>query len=244
MKRVRPLSAQAGFGPVEMLVGLAISLLLVMGISEGVARQHLNMRVQEELSRMEDAGRFALYALARSIRQAGYRPNDSTPDTSPFAADGNFQEAAVIGPGGTGTASALRLRYRGLSDGTQTNCLGVAVKASTIQTEQWSLGQASLQCTAAGTTQPLVPAVEDLRFTLGVDNDGDGNAEQQLPPAAVSNWAKVVSVRVYLRLLSSEDGLIESPQPFEDADGLLVTPGDRRLRRAFTATVFVRQGRS
>lgn len=243
---MRPLSKQGGFGPVEMLVGLAIGLLLVMGISESVSRQHLNVRVQEELSRMEDAGRFALYALTRSIRQAGYRPNDSTSDTAPFAADGSFQEAATIGPVGTGAmaASALRLRYHGLGDGTQTNCLGVASKASTIQIEQWSLGQASLQCTAAGTTQPLVPSVEDLRFTLGVDNDGDGNAEQQLPPAAVSNWAKVVSVRVYLRLLSSEDGLIESPQPFEDADGLLVTPGDRRLRRAFTASVFVRQGRS
>lgn len=59
------------------------------------------------------------------------------------------------------------------------------------------LGQASLQCTALGTTQPLVPSVEDLRFTLGLDNDGDGNAEQQLTPAAVPNWANVVSVRVY-----------------------------------------------
>lgn len=243
---MRPLSTQTGFSPVEMLVGLAIGLLLVLGISEGVSRQRLNARVQEELSRMEDAGRFALYALARSIRQAGYRPNDSTPETTPFSADGMFQQDAVLGPGGAGaaSASALRLRYWGLSDGTQTNCLGVASKASTIQTEQWSLGQASLQCAAPGTTQPLVPSVEDLRFTLGVDNDGDGNAEEQLLPAAVQSWAKVVSIRVYLRLQSSEDGLIEGPQPYEDADGRLVTPGDRRLRRTFTTTVFVRQGRS
>lgn len=243
---MRPLSTQAGFGPVEMLVGLAIGLLLVMGISEGVSRQRLNARVQEELSRMEDAGRFALYALGRSIRQAGFRPNDSTPGSAPFATDDTFQEGAVIGPGGSGNASAstLSLRYWGQSDGTQTNCLGVASKGTSIQTEQWRLGQASLQCTALGTTQPLVPSVEDLRFTLGLDNDGDGNAEQQLTPAAVPNWANVVSVRVYLRLQSGEDGLTESPQPYEDADGRLVTPGDRRLRRAFTATVSVRQSRS
>ena len=243
---MRTLSTQAGFSPIEMLVGLAIGLLLVMGVSEGVSRQRLNARVQEELSRIEDAGRFALYALGRSIRQAGYRPNGSTRDTAPFAADDTFQTAAVIGPGGSGAApaSTLRLRYQGLSDGTQTNCLGVASKANTMQTEQWSLGQASLQCTAAGTTQPLVPSVEALTFTLGVDNDGDGNAELQLPPAAVPNWANVISVRVYLRLMSGEDGLIESPQAYEDADGRFVTPSDRRLRRAFTTTVSVRQGRS
>lgn len=242
------MSTQTGFSPVEMLVGLAIGLLLVMGISEGVSRQRLNARVQEELSRMEDAGRFALYALARSIRQAGFRPNDSTPQTAPFAADGTFQEDAVLGPSGSGTgaasASILRLRYRGLIDGTQTNCLGVTPKTTTIQTEQWSLGQGSLQCTAMGTTQPLVPSVEDLQFTLGLDSDGDGNAEQQLPPAAVQSWADVISVRVYLRLQSAEDGLIESPQPYEDAEGRLVTPSDRRLRRAFTTSVAVRQGRS
>ena len=69
---MRSLTAQRGFSPIEMLVGLAIGLLLVMGLSEGITRQHMNARVQEELSRMEDAGRFALHAIERSLRQAGF----------------------------------------------------------------------------------------------------------------------------------------------------------------------------
>jgi len=240
---MRSLTAQRGFSPIEMLVGLAIGLLLVMGLSEGITRQHMNARVQEELSRMEDAGRFALHAIERSLRQAGFRPNDSTPETSPLAADASFQEGAVIGPSGS-SASALMLRYQGISDGTQTNCQGVTSKTNTMQVELWSLGLASLQCTVLGFTQPLAPSVEDLQFALGLDNDGDGSADELLLPATVEKWTNVVSVRVYLRLLSGEDGLIESPQPYEDANGRLTTPGDRRLRRTFTATVSLRQRHS
>ena len=92
-----------------------------------------------------------------------------------------------------------------------------------------------------GTTQPLVPDVEDLRFTYGVDNDGDGDADAQLAHDAVPHWARIACVHLYLRLRSSEDGLTDLPQPFLDAQGDTVTPGDRRLRRVFTATVSLRQ---
>jgi len=55
---MRARKPQVGFSPIEMLVGLAVSLLLVLGIAELVARQHSTARAQEEQSRMEDAGRF------------------------------------------------------------------------------------------------------------------------------------------------------------------------------------------
>lgn len=236
-------ASEAGFSPVEMLVGMAIGMLLLLGVGQVVLHQRTTMRTQEELSRMEDAGRFALFALARSIRQAGFRPSGSTAESAPFPADGTFQEDAFIGLG-IGTSSgrpSLTLRYYGLSDGSQINCLGVDTKTPTLQVEQWSQGQGSLQCTTLGSTQPLVPSLEEMQFTLGLDRDGDGTVDATVAAEAVDQWAKVASVHVYLRLVSQEDGLADGPQAYQDAQGGTAMATDRRLRRTFRNTVSLRQ---
>lgn len=243
MKHRRIKAGETGFSPVEMLVGVAISLLLLLGLGQVVLHQHRTLRMQDELGRMEDAGRFALFAMARSIRQAGFRPGASTDESAPYPADGSFQEGAFIGMGEAAlpSRSTLALRYHGLRDGTQVNCLGVDVKAQGLQVEQWNWSQAALQCSTANNTQPLVPSVEDLQFALGIDQDGDGNVDATALAEAVDRWTRIASVHIYLRLVSQEDGLSDAPQAFQDAQGQSVLPKDRRLRRTFRTTVSLRQ---
>jgi len=56
----------------------------------------------------------------------------------------------------------------------------------------------------------------------------------------VADWARVASVNVQLRVVSSEDGLADAAQPYLDFDGNAVTPEDRRLRRSYAVVVALR----
>jgi type IV pilus assembly protein PilW len=92
-----------------------------------------------------------------------------------------------------------------------------------------------------GTVQPqeLVTGVEGFRVTLGLDSNGDGAADAYAAPAAVTDWAQVVTVQTELLLASTEDGIASSAQPYT-FDGTTVTPTDRRLRTVVSLTAQVR----
>lgn len=62
---------QSAFSLVELLVALAISLLLILGVSWVYIGSKNVYRVEENLARMQESGRLAFEYLSRDIRQAG-----------------------------------------------------------------------------------------------------------------------------------------------------------------------------
>lgn len=82
---------------------------------------------------------------------------------------------------------------------------------------------------AAAQPEELVTGVERMAISLGVDDDGDLNADTYVAPHAVANWSKVLSARVELLLASPEDAIATAPQKYV-FDGATYTPADRRLR--------------
>ena len=62
---------QIGFSLVELLVALAISLFLILGVSWVYVGSKNVYRVEENLARMQESGRLAFEYLSRDIRQAG-----------------------------------------------------------------------------------------------------------------------------------------------------------------------------
>jgi len=62
---------QTGFSLVELMVALAISLFLVLGISYIYSGSKQTYRVEENLARMQESGRLAFEYLSRDIRAAG-----------------------------------------------------------------------------------------------------------------------------------------------------------------------------
>lgn len=58
---------------IELMVALAISLFLLMGVIQIFIGNKLTYRVQENLSRMQEDGRNAVELLNREIRMANYR---------------------------------------------------------------------------------------------------------------------------------------------------------------------------
>ncbi|WP_221252104.1 PilW family protein [Desulfuromonas versatilis] len=69
----RHLRSQAGLGLVELLVAAAIGLILLGGLYQVFISSSNAYRHDEQLSRLQENGRFALEALTREIRMAGYR---------------------------------------------------------------------------------------------------------------------------------------------------------------------------
>ncbi|WP_170153658.1 PilW family protein [Alkalispirillum mobile] len=72
---------QRGLSLVELMVALVIASLLMLGIGQIYLSSSQTYRVQENLSRMQETGRFASYELKRDVRMAGFGiPDDFNAD--------------------------------------------------------------------------------------------------------------------------------------------------------------------
>lgn len=65
-------SVQRGFGIVELMVAMTLSLVLLGGVIALFATSRRNYESNDHLARMQENGRFALDMISRDIRSAGY----------------------------------------------------------------------------------------------------------------------------------------------------------------------------
>ncbi len=63
---------QNGFSLVELMIATTIGLLLMVGVTQIFLTNKQTYRVQEELSRLQENGRFAALILKRETRMAGF----------------------------------------------------------------------------------------------------------------------------------------------------------------------------
>ncbi|MDZ4151049.1 PilW family protein, partial [Methylicorpusculum sp.] len=73
----------------------------------------------------------------------------------------------------------------------------------------------------------------------GVDTDSDGSADRYLTANNVADWNNVGSVRINLLAISMDNFITSQPLPYT-FNGNTITPNDRRLRRAFSSTIALR----
>ena len=66
------MNKQVGFSLVEIMIALLIGLFLLGGILQMFSASQQTYRMQSNLARLQENGRFALDFLARDIRMAGY----------------------------------------------------------------------------------------------------------------------------------------------------------------------------
>jgi type IV pilus assembly protein PilW len=123
-------------------------------------------------------------------------------------------------------------------------------KRGNVPTNPPALYRRQLSVAASpGIPEELIEGIENMQLLYGV-NSNDENQDSVnafLPANQVVNWEQVISVRVSLLVQSIEDGLAPSPQPYrfngvtyDGRAGNGALPSDRRLRRAFTSTVALR----
>lgn len=100
-----------------------------------------------------------------------------------------------------------------------------------------------------GSPQELIEGVANMQILYGenLNNDNRNAADAYLPANLVTDWNKVVSVRISLLIESIENFLAETPQAYtyngvvyDGAAGNGALPDDRRRRRVFTTTLSLR----
>lgn len=90
-------------------------------------------------------------------------------------------------------------------------------------------------------TEELIEGVESLQLQYGEDLTGDGLANRYVNATTVSDWTRVVSVRIGLLMRSSEEVVHDTDTNTYSVLDVTVDPtDDRRLRRNFTTTVKLR----
>jgi type IV pilus assembly protein PilW len=247
--KVRPrvlVPRQRGISIVEIMVGLTVGLMLITGVASLVVGSRQTSRVERNLLEMQGIGRIAVETISREVRKAGFRANRERGLDEIFPAGAApFTTAATVVAGFAG-GDGVDLRYQGAGDNWTTDCLGNAIaEGQELRQTLWLEG-GELRCRARNMatntdqTLALIPQLEAMSINYGIDDDGDGFADTYRAAPAVANWARVASVNVQLRVVSSEDGLADAAQPYLDFAGNAVTPGDRRLRRSYGVVVALR----
>lgn len=106
-------------------------------------------------------------------------------------------------------------------------------------------GRPSLWQNVNGVNLELLEGVDDMSINYGVDSDGDyvpDGSYRDATKLALTDWNKVVALRVELLVASIEDGVLPETQnySFGGVDNIVPDPVDRRLRQVFTTTVGIR----
>lgn len=70
--RSRTIVSTAGFTLVELMVAVTIGLIIMAAVAQIFATSRLSYKLEENLARVQENGRFAMEFLSRDLRMAGY----------------------------------------------------------------------------------------------------------------------------------------------------------------------------
>jgi type IV pilus assembly protein PilW len=244
------------------MIAITLGLVVLLAVGSIYLGSRQTYRVQEDNARMQEAGRYALEVVGRSLRQAGA---DGEMTFNPVAITltcGTAAPCNAITGTNAATDSLTVQFYAGreeLNTGTATalcpssawcarDCTGGLVVFNTVIQNAFAVTGTNLNCTgSAGGTQALVSDIQDLQVVYGIDTTGDQSADQYL--AAPGNWSQVVTARVCVLIQSANNGLTSAPQTYLNCAGALGTvpgstttaaAGDLRMHRSFVATYNLR----
>lgn len=97
------------------------------------------------------------------------------------------------------------------------------------------------QTNGAAQCSELINGVENMQIEYGVDTDSDTSANAYLAAGSVSDWTKVVSVRISLLMSTPPSaGNLSSKFQTYSYNGSSVTASDRRVRHPYTSVISLR----
>ena len=97
--------------------------------------------------------------------------------------------------------------------------------------------------TATTVAEELITGVEDMQITYGIDTSvtPDTDVDSYVTANNVTNWARVLGVRISLLMVSRQDeqGITSQFQTYT-YNGTTSTAADYRIRKVFTTTIAIR----
>ncbi len=222
---------QQGMTLIEIMISLLIGVFLIGGVLQIFINTRQTYRMQENLSRMQENGRFALSFLSNDIRMADFRECPTVPRVA----------TAVIGANDSGLNGSDTVTVTWQDNicatpiNTQTRTFSILAGAS---------GQPALFSNDGVVNNELIEGIENMQILYGEDTDlpVDGTPNYYVPADQVVDMGKVVSIRVSLLVRSIDDNLTTAPRAYHYPlpSSAATTPADRRLRRIFTSTIALR----
>ena len=239
---------QKGFTLTELIVGLAVSLILLTVVSQIYVSARTTYRYQSELAEIQEAGRFALELIGQDAKSAG------------FQGCGEISVLAnVMNNSTTSWWLDMARPIRAFNSTTGfpadlTNIVTTSDAVAFIRTDNISEGlviahdpvptRAGYVVNTTNTPLPveMVGGVQAMRIYYGVDDDGDLSANRFLRAHevdALGLLGKVVSLRVEIVIRSQGNALSSTNQTYI-FDGASVTASDRRIYKVFSTTLNLR----
>jgi type IV pilus assembly protein PilW len=258
---------EAGFGLVEVMISITISLIVILAVTGLYMTQRSAYTTQGALSLVQENARYLMRSMTHDLRLSGYRDiNAGTTFLTNAAGSKLFIDAQNdVGPS---VNDVLTLQFYGASDtsgvadGSIRDCLGNAIGRDTAVTQTYAVQvdpvslEPSLYCTVGLASTPLVSGVESLQMLFVVDVDGSGT-RFMYQPAGVADISKAVSVLVSAVLRSNTiDNLKPAAAPVfnhfgtqyapanvapvTDVGSVFIPANDGRLRKRVTFSVALR----
>jgi type IV pilus assembly protein PilW len=244
---------QRGLSMIELLIAMAISSFLILGITQIFIDNKRNYIYQQNQSANQEGGRFSLMLLEQQLYKAGYRrtPQDSRDFIFPTAGAANgcmaFAAGQIIRP--TTNGQGVCIRYQRAIN-TERDCQGNTITSDapvTVKIERTTAGQ--LQCAVRSGTSAfsaaatLLENVSQIQFEYGIDTQGaDRIADAYVTYNNIPNLADVIAVR-YATLLESTStnvALNTDSYHFPLSSVTTTTPSNNRLYRSVQGTTTLR----
>lgn len=198
---------QRGYSLVEVIVAMAVAVFLLGGMFTVLQSTRNNSGNQNVLAQLQEQERIAMTMMTDVIQQAGYFPNawtiKATDELLPSAA---FATAGQSVFGGTDAyGDFVTVRYVGDSSGNVLDCRGSPIANGTIVEMQFHVkplnananAPLTLWCSAGGNDAPLVPNVQSLAISYGIDSSASGSVNAYLPANQMAAyWTNVYSVKL------------------------------------------------
>lgn len=249
VKKRKSLVYMRGFSLMEVLIGTALSSLLIAGIVELLAASTHAYGLQLSQSQLAQSARFAHDTLVSHIAQAGYRPQpwQQQSEISALTAD-NIDGSALPGD------------QLGLQRWSQSNCYGNAnpVKDSAGQPAfhllkvNFHINKASnlaLNCRyGADNSQlrtqinnfSLVEDIEAMQVLYAEDLDGDGIADHWVTAHRWQQESAVRAIKIGLLLVTKKTFKQVAGEQITLLDQAIDVPADGRLRQVSSFTTAIR----
>lgn len=245
---------QRGFSLVELMIAVMLSLVLLGAVIQVFLSSRQTYELSDDLSRIQENGRFSLEFLAQNIRMAGYSPGGQENQLSFLnTACAEFNPCTDDGGANNSDRIAVRLNPPP-DDGSEIDCTGAAVGADDeianvyYVTREAGTGINRLTCRGFNITnnawiapeQPLIDGIDNMQFLYGVDTSANGTGvTQYVSSEAVTDWGMIKAVRVGLLIGSgTASGSAEKmKREYALLDSTLISLEDEQVRQIYTSTV-------
>ena len=254
---MKNIKAQRGLSLVELMIGIAISLIIVLFLTAMYFGNRKSSVLQENNNRLQEEGRIAMFMIGESIMQGGYGrliSSNLSQNISKLTLT-EFQGDAVKSTDGNN----LIVRYNkednvNAAAGIGVDCAGQEVAGKVIQNEFYLKGK-SLYCKGnGGDAEQIILGdernvnVDNMVIKFGLNGKdsatdlGFYSAEDYVDVAFVgSNWNRVVSINICLELSSKENNVAHgSSFEYIDCSGEKVTATDGRLHSVMNTVYTIR----